>query len=241
MIQMQINEVLSWFNSFAEMDDAIHKTVEVLNSRSNRNFSKTDVKNTLLLVGKKMGVDNIKKLFDRFHERIDKGVVPREYSFYSDVALSSDDPRLLAVKESFSEVSIDSDGFDDEEEYDTYELASQAEELSRASSVNILRDKELDSVMVDDSTGKVVGGLWTSFDGRSFSFDVIIAPKYQNSGLGKRLIQSGMDIFNHYDMDDMGAELDLHVTNPMLPKLLQRDYNLKIKAKHPDGTVSMGK
>lgn len=233
---MQINEILSWLDDFSKLDRAIDNAVEVLRTRNNQP-TKTEVKNVLLLVGKRMGVKNIKKLFDAFHERIRKGKIPREYYFYSDVALTSDDPRLAAVKESFSEVPIDSDGFDDE--HDTYDLADQAEQLSRTSSVNILRDKELDVVMVDDSTGKVVGGLWTSFDGSSFSFDVIIDPKYQNSGLGKRLIRTGMDIFNQYD--DINAELDLHVTNPVLPKLLQRDYNLKITAKHPDGTVSMGK
>ena len=234
---MRIDEVVSWLDNFTKLDAAIQNAVEVLNNRPNRNLSKTEVKNTLLLVGKKMRVDSIKKLFDRFHEKIKKGQVPREYYFYSDVALSTDHPSFAGLREGFSEVSIDSDGFDDE--HDTYELANQAEELSRASSVNILRDKELDSVMVDDVTGKVVGGLWASFDGSSFSFDVIVAPKYQNSGIGKRLIQSGMQLFDQYA--GMGAELDLHVTNPMLPKLLQRDYNLKIKAKHPDGTVSMGK
>lgn len=236
---MHINEVISWFDDFSKMDAAIAETVELLNNKPNRTISKKEIRNTLLLVGKKLRVKNIKKLFDRFHQKIRKGVVPPEYNFYSDIALSPTDPRMAGVTESFSEVGISYEDYDDDENgYDIDELIRKAEELSRTSSVNILRDKDLYSVLVDDSTGNVVGGLWTSFDGREFSFDVIIASKYQQSGLGKKLIDSGMDLFNQYE--DAGAELNLHVTNPHLPKLLQREYGLKVKEKHPDGTVSMG-
>ena len=138
--------------------------------------------------------------------------------------------RLIDLFESISSVYIGDD---------QYDLADQAEKLSRASTINILRDKELSMVLVDDSTNEVVGGLWTSFDGSEYSFDVIVADKYKGTGLGHRLISAGMDDYNNYAMD-MDVDLNLHVTNPFLPKVLSSRYKLKVKEKHPDGTVSMG-
>lgn len=143
--------------------------------------------------------------------------------------------KLVDIVESFSEVYI-SDYFE-EEDIDMDDLADQAEKIANTSSINILRDKELMTVMINDKTGKVVGGLWTSFDGESYSFDVIVDSKYQNSGLGAKLIDSGMSQFNYYT--DLDAKLDLHVTNPILPKFLERKYGLKVTQKHPDGSVSM--
>ena len=219
------------------MDNAIDNAVAILDNRDNP--SKREIRNVLFLVGKKMYIKNIKKLFDLFHKKIEKGEISSDYYFYSDIMLSPKHPAWFSMNESFSEIFVQSDDYFDEDEYDIHELINQAEYLSRTSSINILRDKELNSVMVDDSTKKVVGALWTSFDGKDFSFDVVVAPDYQNTGLGKKLIQSGMQLF--YEYDEAGADLDLHVTNPILPKLLQRDYDLKIKDTHPDGTVSMGK
>lgn len=144
--------------------------------------------------------------------------------------------RLFELFESFSEVYIGDDMDDDD--HDVYDLSNQADELSRKSSINILRDKELSMVLVDDGSDEVVGGLWTSFDGDEYSFDVIVADRFRNSGLGHRLISAGMDEYRNYAMD-MDVGLNLHVTNPFLPKVLQDKYGLKVKEKHPDGTVSM--
>lgn len=91
--QDSITEVFGWGDESRKMDRAIDDAVAFLESRSITDSER--VKRVLLLTGKKMGISNVKKLFDRFHNRMRRGTVPSEYSFYSSVSLGGNDPRWV--------------------------------------------------------------------------------------------------------------------------------------------------
>jgi len=105
-----------------------------------------------------------------------------------------------------------------------YKLSQSALEIARITGVNILRGKELSTVaMIGDL---MVGALWIEADTDSFSFDIAVLPKYQNLGIGKKLVEKAhleYDDFNEI-YQDMGEELSLkvHVTNSKMRDILER-------------------
>jgi len=94
---MRIDEVMGWYMEYSKMDRVIDDTLRFLQSKDIDDGN--IVKKTLLMVGKRMGVNNIKRLFNRFHERIARDEIPSRYSFYSDVSLRKDDSRFAGVME----------------------------------------------------------------------------------------------------------------------------------------------
>jgi len=89
--------------------------------------------------------------------------------------------------------------------------------VERSSSINILRDKEPNAVYIKDDM--IVGVLWDSFDSEKYSFDVIVLPEYQRSGIAKKLIDTAMS--NYSMFEDSGAIIELDVVNPQLAKYLK--------------------
>jgi hypothetical protein len=118
---MQINELFNKLKDSGRMDQAIAATVKFLNSNSKVQEMVNDsnkaaalshlVEKTLLMVGKRMAVQNIKKLYDRFHSKIDSGSISEKYRFYSSIKLKSNDPRLVHVTESIDDILLDLDTF----------------------------------------------------------------------------------------------------------------------------------
>jgi len=94
---MHINEIMGWSDEHSRMDRAIEHTLKYLQAKGVDDSG--EVKNTLLMAAKKMGVNRIKKLFDYFHDKIAKREIPVEYSFYSNASLGKNDPRMMEVRE----------------------------------------------------------------------------------------------------------------------------------------------
>ncbi len=123
------------------------------------------------------------------------------------------------------------------DEFDEHQLAGQAYELAGQSTVNILRDKELNLVAVEN--GRVIGALFTSLVAESYSFDVVIAPEFQGKGIGRELIDAGMMEFQQLQGDMPEIEMNLDVTNPMLQDVLKR-RGLGIKQRIGNDRAIMG-
>lgn len=95
------------------MDNAIEATMRSLraNPRLRNNMENPKYRSavqelarkTLLTSGRHMGVKSLKKLTDRFHEKIRRGEIPSYLNFYSDVGLQKGDSRLATVTENRQE------------------------------------------------------------------------------------------------------------------------------------------
>lgn len=112
---MQINEFIERFNDYAKMDSAISGTLKLLDNNEKLQKLLGDgggnvVERALMTLGRRIGVSNIKKLFDRFHDKIRKGEIPSRYSFYNSTKLASNDPRLVHVTEGVVRVINDEVG-----------------------------------------------------------------------------------------------------------------------------------
>ena len=111
-----------------------------------------------------------------------------------------------------SEMDLDSD------EYDIDKIYKELEQLQKKTTINILSDKEINTIALND--GSVVGALWTAFDGKIYSFDVVVDPAFEGKGIGSELTNIGMSEF--YNYDDAGARMELYVVNPRMEKLLAK-------------------
>ena len=90
---------------------------------------------------------------------------------------------------------IDPEGYyDDEGELDRHDMGRQADEISRRSTIHILRDKQLAAVS-HDAQGKVAGALYTSIQDNYFTFDVVVDQSAQGQGIGTKLVQWAIDDF----------------------------------------------
>ena len=92
--------------------------------------------------------------------------------------------------------------------------------LARKSGINILSDKEINTIVLDGN--KIIAGLWIGTDQEEMSFDVVVDPNYQRQGIAKKLINFAI---GEYDMnreaygDDYKLKGD--VVNPNLVGLLK--------------------
>lgn len=118
-----------------------------------------------------------------------------------------------------------------------YELSNQAYQVAESTGIHILRDKEPVVVAIDE--GRVVGALFTSLVGDSFSFDVAVLAEYQGQGVGRQLIDAGMQEYRNLKFDMPEVEMNLDVVNPMLQDVLRR-RGLEIKKRVNDNRVIMG-
>jgi len=114
----------------------------------------------------------------------------------------------------------DKEMFVSEEEYDN------AYELAKSNGINILRDKELEQMLLDGE--KVIGCLFTGYDGgnNEFSFDIIVDKDYRRQGLGTELLKSALECFNNYE--ELGTTLHIDVITVSSKKLMEKN-GLKIK------------
>jgi len=119
--------------------------------------------------------------------------------------------------ESFRVVSIDFEN-DMEDDIDIYNISDVALRIAKENGVNILRGKELKSVVLDENDN-VLGGLWTEISGDEFSFDIAIDKSYQGMGIGERLVREAFSEFNLQNYDDE-LRYVVDVTNPVMEKIL---------------------
>ena len=108
---------------------------------------------------------------------------------------------------------------------DEYEAADEAEKIAKDGGVTILRDKELNGLLIDTNNNKVIGAIWVTNDNETFSFDIAIDSGYQNMGLSHELIQAAIDEFNfRKDMYGDEFKMEVDVINPKLAKILANKY-----------------
>ena len=127
------------------------------------------------------------------------------------------------LKESYDLVPYHDDVDLSEYGIDEYEAYDEVHMIAKDGGVKILRDKELNSILIDNN--RVIGGLWVSNDSDSFSFDIAIDSSYQNMGLSHKLITAAIDEFNHQKEvygNDLKMEVD--VINPKLASILTNKY-----------------
>lgn len=96
------------------------------------------------------------------------------------------------------------------EDIDDFE---RLDELQKSSGINILSDKELDTVVMKDD--EIVGALYVGAIGEHMTFDIIVAPECQRKGIAKRLIDDAISVY-HMNREAYGDDYYLvgDVVNP---------------------------
>lgn len=124
--------------------------------------------------------------------------------------------------------------YEEEEDYDIYELTKDAYELAKNRGLYILRDKELFCIKYDNINNKVVGALFISDINNYFSFDIVVDIDYENQGISKSLIVIAMDEFDIHKEAKPKLKYKLEAINPIMTKILKRDFGFKISKKIRD-------
>ena len=138
------------------------------------------------------------------------------------------------------------DEYNDEfEEYDIdqFEASDEALKIAKNEGLNILRDKNLSSILIDSKFKKVIGGIWISDNSNKFSFDIAIDSSYQKKGLSDILIKNAIKEYRmqKYMYDDMGKDfkMEVDVINPKLAQILKNKYGFYIIKSLPQNRVLM--
>lgn len=93
--------------------------------------------------------------------------------------------------------------------------------IAKREGVGITRDRDAEAVAVD-GTGKVVGGLYTSFDGDNYAFDVVVDKASQGKGIGSQLIDEGIRGFDDRLEMNPDATMRLDVTSRRSKAMLEK-------------------
>jgi hypothetical protein len=107
---------------------------------------------------------------------------------------------------------------EDADEFDYVTAGKVAYDLADKAGLNILRDKE--PFIYATYNGKTVGCLFVTESNQKYSFDVVINPKFQNKGIGTKLVDfaiqeynSRVDAFDNYDYN-------IDVVSPIMKSIL---------------------
>lgn len=122
-------------------------------------------------------------------------------------------------------------------EYDDGNIAEQAYNLARNSTINILSDKELSAVAMSAET--VVGALFTSIVNNSYSFDVVVDPSFQRSGIGSKLTDMAISEYRNLSFDMPDLQMNIDTVSPVMQKMLS-DRGLTEKERVDDQRSMMG-
>jgi len=109
---------------------------------------------------------------------------------------------------------------------DEWELAEKADMVSKATGIRTGR-KDTTFVAVDaGDQDKVIGAIYDSIinteEGMEYSFDVVVDPAFQRSGVGSALIDAAIRKYRELaqDLDNLYAKV--WVINPILVSVLER-------------------
>lgn len=128
----------------------------------------------------------------------------------------------------------------EELEIDEYEAANRAEEIARKEGVGILRNKELNDLLIDVAKKEIIGASWISIDDNVFSFDIAIDSLYQGKGLATQLLNNLMNEYEFYQEMNDNLKIELDVINPKLAQILKTNYGFKVLQKVGPDRVIMG-
>lgn len=119
------------------------------------------------------------------------------------------------------------------------DILSQIDEIQRGEEINILRGKEINTILIDTENHIVAGILWTEIYDIIFSFDIIINKLYRGKNLSHMLIDNALNEYNAIK-NDYGKKLQivLDVVNSKMENLLKTKYNFKV-TKRIDGHTIM--
>ena len=91
-----------------------------------------------------------------------------------------------------------------------------ARELAKKVNIGILRDKRVRLVV--QKGAKVVGALFDSLDGGHYSFDFVVDPAVQGTGVGRWLVNEADRLAREYE--DMGFPSVIEAVNPLAQAML---------------------
>ncbi len=94
--------------------------------------------------------------------------------------------------------------------------------LASKSTIRILRGKEFYLGHVHKQNKELASALFTENDEGVFSFDIVVDPKYSKDGLGKDLIQVGLDEFHTLKNEGFVETILLDCVNPVMKKMLEK-------------------
>ena len=200
-------------------------------------------------------IDSLETFFDDDNdddEDDENNINPHDgYSFDENIFNQEEEPELLLTsnknhdyltKISQTNQSIQYIPYDATEndfgDLDTNSIGEQAYDLAKNSPVNILSDKELSVVAVDNN--QVVGALFTSFMNSQYSFDVVVHPEYQQMGVGGRLTDTALSEFQSIQSDMPDAYMNIDATSPVMQQMLT-NRGLEEKDRVNNDRVIMGK
>jgi len=106
------------------------------------------------------------------------------------------------------------------------EDADQAYKLAKKHEISVLSDKEIYAIMKINN--EVAGALWTVFMSDEYSFDIVVADKYQGKGIAKELVDMAISDYEQTKeaFDDPIIRAD--VVNPIMKKiLLQKGFEVE--------------
>jgi len=109
---------------------------------------------------------------------------------------------------------------------DQWELAEKAEMISNAVGIRTGR-KDVAIVAIDaNDEDKVLGAIFDTTinieDGMEYSFDVVVDPAFQKSGVGSALIDAAVKKYNWLAQDIDNLYARVWVINPILVSALER-------------------
>lgn len=110
----------------------------------------------------------------------------------------------------------------DDLQIDYSDFYNEIDNIVANSGINILSDKSLYAVSFNKSDNDIIGVLYVSVINDEFSFDIVINPKYQGKGFGKKLIDNAISEYNSLKDAYPDLTIVVDVVNPNLVKHLQK-------------------
>ena len=104
---------------------------------------------------------------------------------------------------------------------DPEEVAQDPWALAREQGIYILSNREFSAALVDDDDN-LIGALFTAFDGETFTFDVVVDPRFAGKGAGTKLAEYALDLFREIEDIEEEARLVVDVVSPQMARILQR-------------------
>lgn len=129
-------------------------------------------------------------------------------------------------KRSYTIVSVhenEIDPYSIDEDIDENAIMDRVYKLSNSSEINVLRDKQIAYIAISDNQ-EVLGAAFTSeTPPGSWSFDVIVDPKFRGTGVGNGLLDNVIDPPSVLE-DAYGDNLNVYadVVNPIMKKMLEK-------------------
>jgi len=134
------------------------------------------------------------------------------------------------------------DFYEQQDDYDLYELMEQAESLFRRVEIRPDSTKQLCVVAIDEASGTVIGAVECGISGDTYGFDTAVDPDYHGRGVGRALIDWALADYDWKAEDwsfasDAPLDIVLDIVNPKMISVFER-RGFEITSRYP-GHVRM--